>query len=121
MHNTIFCDIDGTIFEYHDDCLEALVLETLKVKAGAAQEFARLHSLGCRIILVTARPESTRAATEKQLSNGHIIYDQLIMGIGGGVRVLINDSAKKMSPKAIAINVDRRNPKFLDGGKVSFE
>ena len=33
-----------------------------------------------------------RKSTEIQLAEAGIMYDQLIMGIGGGVRVLINDT-----------------------------
>ena len=33
-----------------------------------------------------------RKNTEKQLSDVGIFYDQLVMGIGGGPRVLINDN-----------------------------
>ena len=43
------------------------------------------------IILTTGRKEGMRRITEQQLENAGIVYDRLIMGIGGGIRVLIND------------------------------
>jgi hypothetical protein len=46
---------------------------------------------GYRIVLLTGRRESTRAETERQLTEAGIFFDQLIMGVTGGVRVLIND------------------------------
>lgn len=35
--------------------------------------------------------ESEREVTKKQLEKARLKYDKLIMGIGGGVRMLIND------------------------------
>ena len=43
------------------------------------------------IILTTGRKEGMRRITEQQLESAGIVYDKLIMGIGGGARVLIND------------------------------
>ena len=42
-------------------------------------------------MLFRSRRESVRKETEKQLNNAGIFYDNLVMGVGGGVRVLIND------------------------------
>jgi len=37
-----------------------------------------------------------------------IVYDQLVMGLGGGPRVLINDlKPKGDDPTAIAVNLER--------------
>ena len=63
---------------------------------------------GYNIILTTGRRESMRKVTEKQLSEVGIIYDQLIMGIGGGKRYLINDKKPNGSKNyASAINLIR--------------
>jgi len=49
-----------------------------------------------------------RNKTEKQLSKIGIFYDQLIMGIGGGDRVLINDRKPDSTrDTAYVINLDR--------------
>jgi hypothetical protein len=49
-----------------------------------------------------------RKETEKQLSEVGIIYDQLIMGIKGGKRYLINDKKSYSNDDyAIAINLER--------------
>ncbi len=49
-----------------------------------------------------------REQTVKQLAQVGIIYDQLIMGIGGGTRVLINDLKDNSDHlTAIAICVKR--------------
>ena len=45
---------------------------------------------------------------KRQLAEAGIIYDQLIMNVGGGVRVLINDKKpNKDDETAIAICVER--------------
>jgi hypothetical protein len=62
---------------------------------------------GYRIILLTGRKESLRSQTEKQLNEVGIFYDQLIMGVGGGVRYLINDCKSNGDTSSFAINVER--------------
>ena len=70
--------------------------------------------VGCKysyniIVLVTGRRESMRKNTEKQLSEAGIIYDQLVMGIGGGSRVLINDDKPNGTKTASAYSISRNN------------
>jgi hypothetical protein len=49
-----------------------------------------------------------RKSTEAQLRRAGIIYDKLIMGIGGGARVLINDlKPDRPGDTATAINLKR--------------
>ena len=49
-----------------------------------------------------------RAVTEKQLNEAGIIYDQLILGVGGGERHLINDMKPNGKTKtAFAYNLVR--------------
>jgi hypothetical protein len=60
------------------------------------------------IILTTGRKEGMRETTERQLREAGIVYDKLIMGIGGGTRVLINDlKPDREGDTAIAINLKR--------------
>jgi len=58
---------------------------------GTIEKLTEWEVNGFRIILTTGRKESSRSVTEKQLAQAGIFYDQLIMGIGGGARYLIND------------------------------
>lgn len=105
---TIFCDIDGTIFNYPLNNIAKQPIDKPVVLPGVAAVFAEWDTLGYKIILTTGRRESTRKQTEKQLADCGIFYDQLIMGLGGGQRVLINDKADdKAYPQAVAINVIR--------------
>ena len=66
------------------------------------------------LVITTGRKESARESTIKQLQRAGILYDQLIMGFGGGDRILINDR-KEGSDRdtASAINLTR-NEGVLD-------
>ena len=91
--------------------MERVSLKELKI----ALDKIPLEDLeGCYIILMTGRRESVRKDTERQLSSNGIIYNTLIMNVGGGVRVLINDrKADRKDDTAIAICVER-NKGVLD-------
>ncbi len=104
---TIFLDIDGTLIEHTEEITEQL-LSKPKLLDGTLETMTEWDRKGYNIILTTGRRESARKITEKQLSELGIFYDQLIMGLGGGVRVLVNDRKKnKTHDTAIAINFDR--------------
>lgn len=106
LPKTIFCDIDGTLL-YHDWDTHMKDPERILLP-GTFEKIKKWDKLGYRIILTTGRKESTRSVTEQQLKNAGIIYDQLIMGISGSYRVLIND--KKPNGKrntCYAINLER--------------
>jgi len=102
---TIFCDIDGTIL-VHLHKISQVLLHDGELLRGVREKFDEWDSKGHHIVLTTARKESARAHTVKQLADAGIIYDQLIMGITSGVRVLIND--KKLpqdTDRARGVNV----------------
>ena len=104
---TIFCDIDGTLVEHQLPSINAIPKTKLKLLPGTIEKFFEWDRKGYYIILVTGRKESLRSNTEKQLSEVGIIYDQLIMGIGGGSRVLINDKKPNGSITSFAFNLNR--------------
>ena len=88
---TIFCDIDGTLVKHvlpTESCKKNHKLEILE---GTIEKILEWETKGYRLILTTGRKECSRQITERQLSEAGIIYDQLIMNIGGGARYLIND------------------------------
>ena len=87
---TIFCDIDGTLIQHIGNLTDAL-LGNQKVLEGTIETLNIWERKGYRIILTTGRKESMRQVTEKLLSDLGIFYDLLIMGIGGGDRIIIND------------------------------
>ena len=74
---------------------------------GTLDKLNEWEHKGYNIILTTGRKESLRKVTEKQLSEAGIFYDQLIMGIGGGARYLINDKKSDGTIASFAISPDR--------------
>ena len=87
---TIICDIDGVIFEHKGNICKQHLGDPV-ILEGAYEKFKEWDIEGCHIILMTGRRESVRKETERQLSKAGIFYDELVMGVGGGIRVLIND------------------------------
>lgn len=105
---TIFCDIDGTLVEHCNPSQIQKPDHKMRLLNNTIQKLLEWEKSGYRIILVTGRKESARKSTEKQLQEVGIIYDTLIMGIGGGKRVLINDrKPDNKDDYAIAINLER--------------
>ena len=108
---TILCDIYGRLcrypysaemgsYEFDENNMTPL--------PGTIQKLWDWDKAGHMIILTTGRKEGMRRITEKQLESAGIIYDKLIMGIGGGTRVLINDlKPDRKGDTAIAINLKR--------------
>tara|TARA_R100001377_G_scaffold5562_1_gene3181 strand:+ start:1299 stop:1673 length:375 start_codon:yes stop_codon:yes gene_type:complete len=88
---TIFCDLDGTLVK-HTNPIDIqnpdLVLEVLP---GVHNRLVEWDTKGYHLVITTGRKESAREATIKQMQRAGINYDQLIMGFGGGDRILIND------------------------------
>lgn len=99
---TILLDIDGTILK-HQGRLDRVLRQT-ELLPGTLEKLHEWDQRGYHLILLTGRRESQRAETERQLAALGIYYDHLIMGLGGGVRVLIND-AKPGSEEATAIAI----------------
>lgn len=87
---TLFIDIDGTLIEQqpvqsYDPHANALL-------PGSVETLTRWKNDGHHIVLVTARNEKYRNDMGMLLRNLGLLYDQLIMGVGSGPRILINDS-----------------------------
>lgn len=105
---TIICDIDGTLIKHINPCNAARNIHLPVLLKGTEEKLRDWDKKGYNIILLTGRKESLRKVTENQLSKVGIFYDQLIMGIGGGKRYLINDrKSDSIEDYAIAINLER--------------
>lgn len=104
---TIFCDIDGTLAKHRPLTHNVIPGTKLEVLPATVAKISEWEAKGYNIVLITGRKESMRAVTEQQLMEAGIFYDKLIMGIGGGKRVLINDRKPDGSEYALAINIDR--------------
>ena len=103
---TIILDIDGTIIP-HDGSLTQQ-MRVCKQLPGSLNKLNEWDRKGYNIILMTGRRESMRETTEKQLTELGFFWDQLIMGVGGGERILINDMKSNSEvPTASCINLKR--------------
>ena len=104
--NTIFCDIDGTIFVYRK--FETYTQTTPEVIPSTLRYLKEQSELGHMIVLTTARPEYMLTHTIKELIEAEVPYDKLIMGIERGPRYLINDmDPNQEGLRAFAINLIR--------------
>jgi hypothetical protein len=104
---TIICDIDGTLTWHTNPHEASKASHRMELLNGTVDKLLEWEKRGYRIILLTGRKESLRDVTIKQLSEVGIFYDQLIMGVGGGTRYLINDCKPDGEDSAYAINVER--------------
>lgn len=100
---TIICDIDGVLLQHRNQGLSSQLYS--KPLDGTIDKINEWDAKGYNIILITGRRESLRSKTEKQLLMYDIFYDQLIMGVGGGDRVVINDR-KPNSDRETAYSVN---------------
>ena len=102
---TIICDIDGTILK-HKHKYSLVHSSEPEILPGVKEKFDFWDSNGYRIILISARKESSRELTEIQLANIGLPYDQLILGVNNGPRYLVNDKLNFDDPdRAFAINL----------------
>lgn len=104
---TIICDIDGTLVKHNTPSTVANPAYKMELLPDTLLKLEEWEAKGYRIILLTGRKESMREVTENQLRDVGIFYDQLIMGVGGGVRYLVNDTKPNGNQAAFAINVER--------------
>ena len=105
---TIFCDIDGTLWKHVGDVHTQALVENHELLPNTKDAISKWDKLGYKIILTTGRKESLRSKTEQELLKLGIVYDQLLMGLGGGVRILINDKKTNgQQNTCYAVNVVR--------------
>jgi FMN phosphatase YigB (HAD superfamily) len=105
---TIFCDIDGTLLKHQNRGCSFQGTNPPPLLDGVMDKINEWDRLGYNIILTTGRKESQRKITEEHLTQLGIIYDHLIMGLGGGDRIVINDRKPDSDrDTAYAINIDR--------------
>jgi len=120
----IFCDIDGTLLsiceldKWDPYKLAQISQGSIPIRdpfncimplPKVKEKLIDWHVKGYRIILTTARPESLRKITIETLEHFGIIYNQLLMDLPQGVRIIINDIDPSIPdyPKALAFNVER--------------
>lgn len=110
---TVFCDIDGVIFEHPENFLDlykkVLVNPVGNPIPGSKEKILSWYCLGYKIIFTTGRPESEYNIIWKALTDHGFYFDQLIMNCGADQRFVINDidPLKPEREKAFGINIKR--------------
>jgi hypothetical protein len=102
---TIFCDIDGTIFK-HQKTLNKMLIKA-EILPGVIDKFLEWRQKEYYIVLTTARPRGCRKVTEDQLLDFGLFFDELIMGLPSGPRVLINDTKPNGMITSCSVALDR--------------
>jgi hypothetical protein len=90
MNKTIFLDIDGCVLKHKGNLSNQLTLNP-ELLPDVIEKLNKWEADGCKIILVTGRKESMRKITEETLASMGVFFDQLIMGLPRGERIVIND------------------------------
>jgi hypothetical protein len=107
---TLFVDIDGTLVKYRKF---SELSESVLTPIQDVIDYVNGHyDAGSVVVITTARPESYRLFTKQELEKIGVRYSQIIMDMGRGTRVILNDIDPENPdlPRAIGINLQR------DGG-----
>jgi NDP-sugar pyrophosphorylase family protein len=92
---TYLLDLDGTVLMHaHKYSNLSRVPELCP---GVKEALDEIDSRGDKIILMSARKESARKITESILNELSVPFDQLVLNVGQGCRVIVND---KSTPRA---------------------
>lgn len=125
---TVFVDIDGTIIHFLTPFSQSITNPSSnELLPGVYDTFQEWEAEGSCIILTTARPECLRNITEQHLLSLGLFWHQLIMNVGNGPRLLINDRKPNGDLSAFAINVPRNKgltdikPKYTDGPHITLD
>jgi hypothetical protein len=106
-HPTFFVDIDGTIVKYRK--FSELSTATLTPIQDVIDFINKSYDEGCHIVITTARPNNFELFTKQELEKLGVKYHQMIMGIGRGTRIVLNDKDPQAPeiPRAWGINFIR--------------
>jgi len=104
---TFFVDIDGTIVKYRK--FSELSSSELTPIQDVIDFINKSYDEGAHIVITTARPPQYELFTKQELEKLGVKYHQMIMGIGRGTRVVLNDKDPEMPdlPRAWGINFIR--------------
>lgn len=106
-HSTFFVDIDGTLVKYRK--FEELSTAKLEPIQEVVDFINKSYDEGCHIVITTARTEPYRLFTKQELEKIGLKYHQIIMGLGRGTRIVINDKDpdKPELDRAVGLNLTR--------------
>lgn len=105
----IFVDIDGVVFENGSKAMKPIWGDQEPIRKNVEALLKAQKSGYVKLIFATARPESYRGVTERQLLELGFRLDALVMGLNHSQRLLVNDFGGVTSPypTAVAISVER--------------
>jgi hypothetical protein len=103
----IFLDIDGCLLKHHGGHSSSLKDNETVLLPGVKEKLDEWEVAGYYVVITTGRRECLRDFTIKQLAESGVVYDQLVMGLGRGERIVINDKKSDGSNSATAICIDR--------------
>ncbi len=104
---TFFVDIDGTLVQYRKfNELSTSVLTPIQEVIDVVNKY---YNEGAVIVITTARPNSYELFTKQELEKIGVKYHQLVMDLGRGTRVILNDKdpENEQIPRALGINLNR--------------
>lgn len=109
MFKTFFIDIDGTLFKHMSaDELDAVYLtDHISELLPGIQDYFNSIPPEDYIVITTARPSKYYEYTLRSLLYHGIRYNKILMDLGMGPRILINDTTNPSKIMAIAYNVSR--------------
>jgi hydroxymethylpyrimidine pyrophosphatase-like HAD family hydrolase len=104
---TFFVDIDGTLVKYRKFAeLENSTLEPIQDVIDTINDY---YEKGAHIVITSARPDSYELFTKQELEAIGIKYHQIILGLGRGTRVVINDNDPQNPEisRSLGVNLNR--------------
>lgn len=118
-HSTFFVDIDGTLVKYRK--FEELSTAKLEPIQEVIDFINTSYNEGCHIVITTARSEPYELFTKIELEKIGVKYHQLVMGLGRGTRIIVNDKDpdKPHIDRALGLNLTRNEGfKNVDLGSI---
>lgn len=106
-NSTFFVDIDGTLVKYRK--FQELSTAKLEPISEVIDFINKSFDNGSHVIITTARPEDLELFTKQELEVLGVKYHQIVMGLGRGTRIVINDKdpQKPEIDRAVGVNLIR--------------
>jgi len=104
---TVFVDLDGLVLRHRGKGASAQWYGNAELLPGVREAFDEWEARGWGIVIITARKECVRYATEQSLKVEGLYWDQLIMGVTSGPRVMLNDEKPGQGTSALAFTSGR--------------
>ena len=108
-HFTIFCDFDGCLVDNGSKFgLKGWRTKAIKKNIESLNSLSKNNNI--YLIITTSRPYSELFYVKKILNKNNIKYNNIIMNLPHGRRILVNDfSNTNPYPSALAINIERNS------------